>query len=406
MGIFLANLARTNVDYHPNLDAIQSARYVEAGPSVVLAVFIFLGSAFFLYLKARLGPGPYLFATIFACICIDISMTTAVLYPYPFYLIGQVIVIPLAFHCALCIFFSATIFPSTVTAQYTHTLDGVLNPLNDFLVQHRKVLALDPSSDQFQHLVKGVNGTLGKSEGGLGLAGATARLLRQDIVYGRFSPTRIGEFQQSVRRLVTRANGLNLFFTLIEPTREKFPMTPIPSRPVTPRSGTPASTRPSTPMAPVTPPNGQRDDVGRLTRRRGDLQKQAVDHPRHSRSLARYLHLHLNHHREEDHDHHLHFSLLSLAHALSPVARVPTSPSAETAVGVFESQRYLAIEANRLSDRHAEDYTAQFVSLLHESCDELLECTQYVLKDVQAWFAEARRGSFGSHARVQRVRAA
>lgn len=31
---------------------------------------MFFGSAFFLYIKARMGPGPYLFPTIFACICI------------------------------------------------------------------------------------------------------------------------------------------------------------------------------------------------------------------------------------------------------------------------------------------------------------------------------------------------
>ena len=145
--------------------------------------------------------------------------------------------------------------------------------------------------------------------------------------------------------------------------------------------------------------------MGRISRRRGDLQKQAVDHSRQHRSISRYLSLHLNHRREEHHDHHLHFSLLSLAHALSPLARVPTTSSAETAVGVFESQRYLSIEANRLSDPHAEDYTAQFVALLHVSCDELLGCTQDVLKGVQAWFAEVRRGSFGSRARVQRIRA-
>lgn len=36
--------------------------------SAVLLVFLALGSAFFLYIKARLGPGPYVFATVFGCI--------------------------------------------------------------------------------------------------------------------------------------------------------------------------------------------------------------------------------------------------------------------------------------------------------------------------------------------------
>ncbi|KAI0757706.1 hypothetical protein C8Q80DRAFT_1349811 [Daedaleopsis nitida] len=404
LGIFLASLARTNIDYSPNIEAVQSAQYIEAGPTAILAVFIFLGSAFFLYLKARLGPGPYLFATIFACICVDISMTTSVLYPFPFYLIGQVIAIPLAFHCALCIFFSAVIFPSTVTAQYTHTLYGVLDPLNDFLVQHRKVLDLDPSSGVFRDTVKNMVGTLGKSEGGLGTAGATARLLKQDVVYGRFSPTRIGELQPCIRRLVTRANGMNLFFSLIDPTRERFPITPIPSRPATPRLTSPSSTRPGTPMATASPPNGFAEDPAQFARRRRNLHNQTIQLPRAHNTLSRYLHRSLAHHNEEHHHHHLHFSLLNLAHGLS-APRTPGSPHAESAVGVFESQRYLSIEANRLSDRHTEDYTAQFVALLHESCDELLESTQDVLRGVQEWLSGVRRGSFGSHARVQRMRA-
>ncbi|KAI0641257.1 hypothetical protein C8Q79DRAFT_919931 [Trametes meyenii] len=410
LGIFLANLARTNIDYSASLEVIQSGAFVEAGPTVILAVFVFLGTAFFLFLKARLGPGPYLFASIFACICIDISMTTAVLFPYPYYLIGQVIAIPLAFHCGLCILFAALIFPSTITAQYTHTIFAVLGPLNDFLAHHRKVLTLDPSSEEFQNTVKTIVNTLGKSEGGLGQAAVNSRLLKQDIVYGRFSPTKIGEFQPIVRRLVTRANGMDIFFTLIEPTRERFPVTPLPSRPATPRTGTPASTRPATPISPSTPlpgspPNGLREDPEQSARRRRNLQKRALEHSHGHKSFSRRLHLRLREHHEEHQHHEVHFSLLNFAHTLSPLARVSTTASAETAVGVFESQRYMAFEANRISYPDEMDVTAQFVHLLHESCDELLETTQGVVKGVQAWFAEARRGSFGGRATIEKARA-
>ncbi|KAI0770884.1 hypothetical protein BD413DRAFT_553337 [Trametes elegans] len=410
LGMFLANLARTNVDYNASLDAIQSGQFVEAGPTVILAVFVFMGTSFFLYVKARLGPGPYLFASVFGCICIDISMTTAVLFPYPYYLIGQVIAIPLALHCGLCILFSALIFPSTVTAQYTHTTHNVLGPLNQFLEQHRIVLTQDPSSEEFKSTVKNITGALGKSEGGLGQTAATVRLLKQDIVYGRFSPNQISQFQPIVRRLVTRANGVNIFFTLIEPTRERFPVTPLPSRPGTPRTGTPASSRPGTPTSPSTPlpgspPNGLYEDPEQAARRRRNLQRQAIDHIHGHKSFSRRLHLRLREHHEEHQHHEVHFSLLSLAHALSPLARVPTTSSAETAVGVFESQRYMAIEATRLAHPDQTGATAHFVWLLHESCDELLETTQGVLKGVQAWFAEVRRGSFGGRAKIEKARA-
>ncbi|KAI9062294.1 hypothetical protein FKP32DRAFT_1677443 [Trametes sanguinea] len=409
LGIFFAGLARTHTDYNAPLAAIQSGDFVEAAPTVILATFVFLGSAFFLYIKARLGPGPYLFASIFACICIDISMTTAVLFPYPYYLVGQVIALPLAFHCALSILFSALIFPCTITAQYTHTLFNVFAPLNDFLALHRKVLTLDPASDEFKSTVKTLTATLGKSEGGLGQAAANARLLKQDVVFGRFSPATIGDFQPIVRRLVTRANGMDIFFTLIEPTREKFPVTPLPSRPATPRSATPASTRPQTPV-PGSPPNGFREDPEQTARRRrGNLQKTALAHAHaQHKSFSRKLHLRLSEHHEEHQHHAVHFSLLNLAHALSPLARVPSaaaSSASETAVGVFESQRYMAIEATRLSHPDELDVTAEFVRLLGESCDGLLETTQGAVRDVQAWFAEVRRGSFGGRAKIEKARA-
>ncbi|KAI0653782.1 hypothetical protein C8Q70DRAFT_927041 [Cubamyces menziesii] len=410
LGIFLAHLARSHVDYNAPLDAVQAAQYVEAGPTIILAAFVFLGSAFFLYLKGRLGPGPYLIASIFGCICIDITMTTAALYPFPNYLIGQVIAIPLSLHCGLCIFFSAVIFPCTITAQYTHTLFSVLCPLSDFLTQHRKVLQLDPSSEEFKTTVKGIVGFLNSSEGGLGQAAANVRLLKQDVVFGRFSPTKIGEFQPIIRRLVTRANGMDIFFTLIEPTREKFPMTPIPSRLATPRTGTPSSTRPQTPTTPSTPipgspPNGLREDPEQTARRRRNLQKRALEHSHMHKSFTRKLHLRLREHHEEHQHHQVHFSLLNLAHALSPLARVSTSASGETAVGVFESQRYMAIEATRLTQPDEMDVTADFVRLLHESCDELLDTTQSTLIGVKAWFAEVRRGSFGGRAKIEKARA-
>lgn len=72
-------------------------------PSIVNAIFLFLGSAFFLYIKARQGPGPFVSATILACICLgmsylflerglneltfptDVTLTTSALFPYAYY---------------------------------------------------------------------------------------------------------------------------------------------------------------------------------------------------------------------------------------------------------------------------------------------------------------------------------
>ena len=357
-------------------------------------MFIFFGSAFFLYLKARLGPGPYLFATVFSCICLDVCLTNQVLYPFPYYLLGRFIVFPLVLHCVLCVLFAATLFPTTISARYCQTLVGVLDPLNDFLAQHRVVLTHDPLGDEFKATVDRIRGALGRSEGGLGPAGITSRLLPQDIVYGRFSPARMGVFQTCLRRLISRADGMVVLFSLIDPMRERFPVTPIPSRPGTPFSMTPVATLPGTPTTPSSPPSGLRDDAGQSSRRR--------HLPRVQTSLSRYLHSRLTHHKEQHHDHYLHSSLLNMAQRLAPQRL--TTLSSETAVGVFESQRYVAIEATRF-DRRMADYTEQFTTLLHESCDDILCASQDVLKGIQGWFADARSQSFGGQATIDQLRA-
>jgi hypothetical protein len=70
LGIKLASLARTTFDPLAPQTVIFTGQFIETGPTVVFAVFLFLGTAFFLYIKARKGPGPYTFASVFGCICL------------------------------------------------------------------------------------------------------------------------------------------------------------------------------------------------------------------------------------------------------------------------------------------------------------------------------------------------
>jgi hypothetical protein len=47
-----------------------------------MLVFIYLGSAIFLYIRARQGPGPYFIASLLGCIClgtVSLSVTRNVL---------------------------------------------------------------------------------------------------------------------------------------------------------------------------------------------------------------------------------------------------------------------------------------------------------------------------------------
>lgn len=400
LGTFLANLARSNIHHDAIFSDILTGQYVEAGPTVIFAVFIFIGSSFFLWLKARQGPGPFTFGTVFGCIAVDISMTTALLFPYPYYIIGKAIVLPLLIHSALCILSAAVVFPATMSAQYMACFGRVLEPLNTALAQHREVLAMDPSSEEFKSTVTSIRDLVNKSEASLASAGAVNRLLKRDIVWGRFAPADLAALQWWLRRLVTRSNGMGVYFSLIDPTREKFPVTPDPSTPVTPAVGnTPQPSRPPSPTGD--------ERSGRAARRRFHKDNKSPSSSPLRRSISQHLARHFSRHPHQHHthhDHHLHFSLLNLAHNLS-LSRVSTSPS-EAVVGVFESQRYLHLESTRLSAARSPEATALFTELLHESCDELLENARSALAGVQEWVGGVRKSSFGGRKKIEQMRKA
>jgi hypothetical protein len=115
-------LARNNTNHNASIASIFNGDYLEAGvgfahtfstlvltftqPTAIMAVFLFIGSAFMLYLKAKQGPGPFLFATVLACLSIgqycacrfwfhalnfgtDINITTGVLFPYDNFKVGS-----------------------------------------------------------------------------------------------------------------------------------------------------------------------------------------------------------------------------------------------------------------------------------------------------------------------------
>jgi len=69
--MFLADLARTQRVTTVTIFDVVDGKYLEAGPVVIIAVFLFLGTTFLLWLRVKQGPGPYLIATVLACLCLS-----------------------------------------------------------------------------------------------------------------------------------------------------------------------------------------------------------------------------------------------------------------------------------------------------------------------------------------------
>lgn len=189
LGMFLANLARSNPDPSvPVLTALTSnGQYVEAGPSVILATFIFIGTAVLLYLRVHQGPGPYLFATLFSCICLISALTTAALLPFPYYIVGRSILVPLAFHSVISFIASLVLFPESLSTNFTKRLAAVFGPLEKATAIHVTLLRLGPgdNGEEFKDQINVLAGVVSQSEAALGPLAQAARLLPTEVVYSR-----------------------------------------------------------------------------------------------------------------------------------------------------------------------------------------------------------------------------
>ncbi|KAN0123038.1 Protein of unknown function (DUF2422) domain containing protein [Russula decolorans] len=389
LGIKLASLARAYTDHTAAINDILAGKYIEAAPSVVNAIFLFFGSAFFLYIKARRGPGPFASSTILACICLDITLTTSALFPYAYYKPGQAVVVPVALHSALAIASSVFIFPTSVAAQYTTGLRAVISPLNACFRQHLSLLEIPTTSQEFSP--KAVRASASKAEGALAPLAASARLLTRDISWGRFSGKDLDGMREKVQRLVMRAHGMNVYFSLTDPTRERFPVTPDPSRPGSPAAGTPNVSRPSSPsraeessnaspgLAPRSTAGCSQVEVGQH-RGRPVAQRHPhfeVDCPSHSVKSHFYGTLFRRHHQR-----HSHVSLLSCIHNHDHLR--------EHVVGVFESQRYLDLESQHFAHPLAAYYTERSTALLRQSCEPLLRACNSCLDQLDMWLRTSR----------------
>lgn len=254
IAIKIADAARSTrlLPSEVNLQLVYEGAYVEAAPSIVCCLFLGTGSAFFLYLKMRYGASPFIFSAIIACLTVDIILTTAHLFPYPNYLIGQSILKPMALKSAVTIVVGATFFPKSVNSLFVDRVVLVLKPLQQALRSQEEQFKSSPLDPEFDFLK--TRNIVGQSERAVPLVTGASRLLSRELSFGLAGGKDLATVERLVKALVAPANGWSQYFAVIEndlrsghfyqpergrasapPTRptSRAP-TPLPSRPPSP----------------------------------------------------------------------------------------------------------------------------------------------------------------------------
>ena len=277
--------------------------------------------------------------------------------------------LPLTFGSALALLGSILLFPSTISAQYTARLQGVLTPLISAIDLHRTLLNTpfptdsdtDTSSSmsmtQYTEKVTAASTSINASEVALGSLAASSRLMSTDLIYSRFCPMDFIPFHRMCRRMSGRTNGLASFFSLVGVG----PGAIIGLAADKSSGDTPAHTVPDSPIGTTgVGPSRKESMQTMLDEDEGKLHISTIPSS-HSKAPSSSLHQrHL--HREQSHSHKFLHTLLSLSH---PSYDKPNRGH-ETAVGTFESQRYLNLEATRFWDPNWEEGTRTALKVLGE----------------------------------------
>lgn len=402
---------------------IYAGKHIEKAPSIVYAVFLAGGAAVWLYLKTRFGPSPFLFSSIIACLTLDMLLTNAPLFPYPYYLLGSSILLPMVLKVGVTLIVSLICFPKSVNSLFVDRIVLVLHPLSAALRVQLEQFESSPLDPNFNFLK--VRNTVGQGERAVPLVSAATRLLSREISFGLASGEDLRKIEKLVKALVAPANGWSQYFSVIESDLRSghFPkaevaMTRPHSPSHTPRTRTPLASRP--PSRSHTPEQSQLDlrehlntgahegesseahnsVVSRQTADGGDAsdavstsRPTSVLHERVGRlnlllskaPIYSHLHRHPSHHGQDSpslstslHHHHRHSFFNGHHHQ---------SGEPHHTVGTWEFLRFADLE-QKLHTKSADFITDRVFSAVGESSMNIIKANAEAIDEIVVWLQE------------------
>lgn len=322
----------------------------------------------------------------------------APLYPYPFYLLGRSILIPLAIKAGIAILVSCVFFPKSVNASFVGRLQAVLLPLKEASTKLVDVMQESPLDDDFQFDM--LRDHVTKSESGVVPLQGTSRLLSREISFSLATGEDLKGLVTYTRALLAPADGISYYFTILKgdlrgmdyarhPRASQF-ATPRSTRPGTPTSSQPVS-RPGTPNLEgkgSDPPLVEKEAHSQRSQHDQLLSKTAEYTARH-RFPSRLAQL------RGDPSSPRHSG--ELRRRLQDVFHVQRQQRGDVDIGLWESLRYNAVEAHLHLKCHAE-YSVMFMRLLADASRDLM------LGQAEAYSNMAQWLTCLNHQRPRRVR--
>lgn len=429
-----AGLAATNPQQYNRL-IIFSGTYIEAGPAVISAIMLGIGTGFFAWLKIHTAPNPFTFALVLACVLADVSLTIIHLFPYDYYTSGLLFMLPMSVQLGVGLLCSILIFPQSVSSSFTSKLAGIIGPLakscqelqafmdNVGTVRQRYHSAQDvndeiPAVNLFRcttmtdeekmetlkrWAAKGINvrDNLVASAAGLGPCKAQEGYLSKEISYSRYSGQDLKAVFTGIQTLQLRSGGLAFFFDVINGAIQhshldssafsvhahKNPESHLPS----PSSSRPASIHGS---------NQQLTPDGHLSGGRSSPLPSPLTPNVEDRDPLNNHDEHASRHRHQHH--HFPFSkrlhLPSFKHSTSELRhedRISSHASLmdhlrkiQAPVGVYESAKYMNVETSQDGDV---DHIIQQLLLLAQSASPLVTQLSTSLEGSMAWLRQIKQ---------------
>ncbi|KAL7418186.1 hypothetical protein BDY24DRAFT_437656 [Mrakia frigida] len=404
--------------------------YLEANVSIVCALFLGVGSGFFCWLKVKTAPSAITFPTVFACIQMDVALTLIPLLPYSYWASGEVFYLPMASQIAVNLLLSLLIFPSSLSASYLTSVQGLLNPLH---TSTSALLALfkagaegDASLEDWIALGEVITvGRLKSQTEGLGAMMAVESPLKADVSLGRVAPEDLLRLGEKGKDVLLRAGGVAFFFEIIQTALRH---THLDSQAFSVRNHTDERHSFADEDLSTRPNSANASPLGSPTHSQTDLPATNTPHPlvdaeerpppppsssapasihhsplRPSSSSWRKDRFHLLHpskhgrsrSKERSSLHGAGGSHLSLFDKLKKI---------QEPVGVFESQRYMDVE--RSLQHESSDHIHHQLHLLAHSSIPLVEAVNNALQHGSEWAARINKDrSFFSSGKSSRGKA-